>query len=102
MWKAAPLVTPRNSVRQAWNNQADIKHAVDTGNQIFISPSKETGVPANYSREEMVWTPDSKTEMLATWVLGNVRCWSSSGHDYTYRSGIEGSKWYKIIREVIP
>jgi hypothetical protein len=67
MWKAAPLGTPRNFARQAWNNQAGIKYAVDTGNQIFISPSKDTGVPANYSREEMVWTLDSKTEMLATW-----------------------------------
>ena len=69
MWKAAPLVTPRNSVRQAWNNQVGNKHAVDTGNQIFISPSKDTGVPANYSREEMVWTLDSKTEMLAIWAM---------------------------------
>ena len=27
--------------------------------------------------------------------LGNVMCWSSSGHDYKYRSGIKGRKWYK-------
>jgi hypothetical protein len=54
IWKAAPLVMTWNFVRQAWNNQAGIKHAMDTGNQIFISPSKDTGVPANYSREEMV------------------------------------------------
>jgi hypothetical protein len=69
IWKAAPLIMTWNFVRQAWNNQAGIKHAVDTGNQIFISPSKDTGVPGNYSREEMVWTLDSKTEMLATWTL---------------------------------
>ena len=42
---------------------------MDTGNQIFISPSIDTGVPANYSREEMVWTVDSNTEMLATWAM---------------------------------
>ena len=32
MWKAAPLVTPRNFARQTWNNQAGIKYVVDTRN----------------------------------------------------------------------
>jgi hypothetical protein len=66
-WKSAPLITPRNAVRQAWNNQAGIRYAVQTGSQIFISPSIDRGVPSNYRREEMVWVVDSSTEMLATW-----------------------------------
>jgi len=65
-WKSAPLVTPRNVVRQAWNNRAGICHGMETGSRIFISPSKDTSVPLNYSREEMVWMVDSNTEMLAT------------------------------------
>ena len=66
-WRSAPLVTPRNAVRQSWNNQAGLRYSIETGSQMFISPSKDTGVPLNYSREEMVWAIDSSTEMLATW-----------------------------------
>ena len=101
MWKAAPLITPRNSVRQAWNNQAGIKHAVDTGNQIFISPSIDTGVPANYSREEMVWTVDSKTEMLATWAMLCVGAVAVVTTNIAVELRVaNGTK--VIIREVVP
>jgi hypothetical protein len=27
-WKTAPLITPRNAVRQPWNNQVGIRHAL--------------------------------------------------------------------------
>ena len=101
IWKAAPLVTPRNSVRQAWNNQAGLKYAVDTGNQIFMSPSIDTGVPANYSREEMVWTVDSNLEMLATWAmlcLGAVAV--TTTNIAVELRVVNGTK--VIIREVVP
>jgi hypothetical protein len=38
-WQSATLVTPRNAVRQAWNNQAALRHSLQTGNQIYICPS---------------------------------------------------------------
>jgi hypothetical protein len=44
-WQSAPFITPRNIIRQAWNNQAAIGHTIQTGNQIFISPSIDEGVP---------------------------------------------------------
>lgn len=40
----AILVTPRNAVRQAWNNNAALRHIQDTGNQIFIPPSQDEGI----------------------------------------------------------
>ena len=66
-WRNAILVTPRNAVRQAWNNNAALRHVQDTGNQIFISPSQDEGIRCK--RHDMVWTVDSKTEFLATWAV---------------------------------
>jgi hypothetical protein len=68
-WRSATLVTPRNAVRQAWNNQAALRHAIENKKQIIISPSLDQGLECN--RMQMVWTPDAKTEYLATW---NVLC----------------------------
>jgi PIF1-like helicase len=68
-WRDAILITPRNALRQAWNNNAALRHVEDTGHQIFISPSKDEGI--NCKRSDMVWTVDSRTEFLATW---NVLC----------------------------
>jgi hypothetical protein len=68
-WRSAPLVTPRNAVRQAWNNQAALRHAIEYNKQVIISPSLDQGIECN--RRKMVWTPDAKTEYLATW---NVLC----------------------------
>jgi hypothetical protein len=68
-WRQAILVTSRNAIRQAWNNQAAIRHTLSTKNQLFISPSIDEGLPC--PRETMIWVGDNKTEMLATW---NVLC----------------------------
>src|SRR5204862_6421066 len=70
-----------------------------TGNQIFISPSIDEGLPC--SREAMIWTTDSKTEMLATW---NVLCIGAEAI-VTFNIGVElniakGSK--VIIKEIVP
>jgi hypothetical protein len=74
---------------------------VDTGNQIFISPSKDTGVPANYCRKEMVWTPDSKTEMLANWAMLRVGAVAVTTTNITVELRVaNGTK--VIIREVVP
>jgi len=43
-WQDAPLITPRNTIRQAWNNQAAVRYGIRTGKQIFISPLLDTGV----------------------------------------------------------
>ena len=100
-WRTAPLVTPRNAVRQPWNNQAGIRHAIETGNQMFISPSRDTGVPCTYSREEMVWTVDSSTEMLATWgmlCIGAIAIVTTNiAVELGFANGTE-----VIIREVVP
>lgn len=43
-WRTATLVTPRNILQQVWNNQAALRHTIDTGHQIFISPSIDEGL----------------------------------------------------------
>src|SRR5204863_1450517 len=68
-WRSTVLVTTRNVVRQAWNNLAALRHALDNSKQIFISPSYDEGI--NCDRQKMIWTADSKTGFLATW---NVLC----------------------------
>ena len=74
---------------------------MDTGNQIFISPSIDTGVPANYSREEMVWTVDSNTEMLATWAMLCVGAVAVTTTNIAVELRVaNGTK--VIIREVVP
>jgi hypothetical protein len=97
--QTAPLITPRNTIRQAWNNQAAIRHCIQTGNQIFISPSIDEGLPC--TREAMVWAGDNKTDMLATW---NVLCIGAEGI-VTSNLAVElnvanGSK--VIVKEVVP
>jgi hypothetical protein len=100
-WKSAPLITPRNAVRQSWNNQAGLRYTIETGRQMFISPSKDTGVPSNYSREEMVWAIDSSTEMLATWgmlCIGVVAIVTTNvAVELGFANGTE-----VIIKEVVP
>ena len=43
-WQDAPLITPRNNVRQAWNNQAAIRYSIQNDSQVFISPAIEFGL----------------------------------------------------------
>lgn len=98
-WQDAPLITPRNNVRQAWNNQAAIRYSIANKSQVFISPSMDSGVSCN--RNTMIWTGDNKTEMLATW---NVLCIGATAL-VTVNVAVElnmanGSK--VIIREVVP
>lgn len=99
-WQDAPLITPRNNVRQAWNNQAAIRYSIQhNSSQVFISPSIDSGVQCN--RNTMIWTGDHKTEMLATW---NVLCIGATAL-VTANVAVElnmanGSK--VIIREVVP
>jgi hypothetical protein len=100
-WKSAPLITPRNAVRQAWNNQAGIRYAMETGRQMFISPSKDTGVPEHYSREEMVWTVDSSTEMLATWGMLCIGAIAIVTTNVAVELGIANGTEV-IIKEVVP
>jgi hypothetical protein len=98
-WQDAPLITPRNNIRQAWNNQAAIRYSIQNDSQVFISPSIDLGVRCN--RNTMIWTGDHKTEMLATW---NVLCIGATAL-VTANVAVElnmanGSK--VIIREVVP
>lgn len=64
-WRNAVLLTPRNSIRQRWNGNAAVSHFMATGNQIFISPSRDEGVTC--SRVNMLWTGDNHTDYLPTW-----------------------------------
>lgn len=98
-WQDAPLITPRNNVRQAWNNQAAIRYSIQNNSQVFVSPSIDFGVRCN--RNTMIWTGDHKTEMLATW---NILCVGATAL-VTANVAVElnmanGSK--VIIREVVP
>jgi len=98
-WQTAPLITPRNNIRQAWNNHAAVRYSIQTNTQIFISPSIDEGIEAD--RNAMIWTGDNKTDMLATW---NVLCIDAVAI-VTVNIAVElhianGSK--VIIREVIP
>ena len=69
-WRMAVLITTRNNIREAWSNVASLRHAVDNGTQIFISPSIDEGIDCD--RRKMVWrAADSKTGFLVTW---NVLC----------------------------
>jgi hypothetical protein len=74
---------------------------IETGSQMFISPSKDTGVPSNYSREEMVWAIDSSTEMMATWgmlCIGAVAIVTTNiAVELGFANGTE-----VIIKEVVP
>ena len=100
-WKSAPLITPRNAVRQAWNNQAGIRYAIETSSQIFISPSKDTGVPSNYSREEMVWAIDSSTEQLATWGMLCVGATAIVTTNIAVELGVANGTEV-VIKQVVP
>jgi len=100
-WKSALLITPRNAVRQAWNNQAGIRYGMETGGQIFISPSKDTGVPMNYSREEMVWAIDSTTEQLATWRMLCIGATAMVTTNIAVELGIANGTEV-VIKEVVP
>ena len=98
-WQDVPLITPRNTIRQTWNNTAAIRYGVRSHNQIFISPSIDTGIECN--RNVMIWTGDHKTEMLATW---NVLCIDAEAI-VTANIAVEmnmanGNKG--IIKEIIP
>jgi len=98
-WQTAPLITPRNTIWQAWNNQAAIRHCIQTGNQIFISPSIDEGLPC--TREAMIWAGDNKTDMLATW---NVLC---IGAEAIVTSNLAvklnvANRSKVIIKEVVP
>jgi hypothetical protein len=98
-WQDAPLITPRNNVRQAWNNQAAIWYSIQNHSQIFISPSTDFGVSCN--RNMMIRTGDHKTEMLATW---NVLCIGATAV-VTANVAVElnmANSGKVIIREVIP
>jgi hypothetical protein len=92
-------VTPRNAVRQAWNNQAALRHSFQTGNQIFVSPSVDEGLHAD--KDAMIWTADNKTEFLAAW---SIICMNGPAR-VTVNEAIplgiaNGSR--VIVREVIP
>jgi hypothetical protein len=100
-WRTAPLITPRNAVRQPWNNQAGIRHAIETGNQMFISPSKDVDVPSTYSREEMVWMVDSSTEMLATWGMLCIDATAIVTTNVAVELGFANGTEV-IIKEVVP
>ena len=76
-WQDAPLITPRNTIRQDWNNLAAIRYAIRTYKRIFLSPSIDLGVQCD--RNAMIWTGDHKTEMLATW---NVLCIDAIANRY--------------------
>ena len=98
-WQDAPLITPRNNIRQAWNNQAAIRYSIRNDSQVFISPAIDSGICCD--RHTRIWTGDHKTEMLATW---NVLCVGSIAV-VTANTAVElnmanGSK--VIIREVVP
>jgi hypothetical protein len=41
-WDQAILVTPRHSIRQAWNEHAIAKHCAKTGNQHFVAYAEDT------------------------------------------------------------
>ena len=99
-WRTAVLITTRNNIREAWSNVASLRHAVDNGTQIFISPSIDEGIDCN--RRKMVWrAADSKTGFLPTW---NVLCVdaptivkTNTAVELGTANGTKG-----IIREVIP
>ena len=99
-WRTAVLITTRNNVREACSNVASLRHAVDNGTQIFISPSIDEGIECD--RRKMVWrAADSKTGFLATW---NVLCIDApaivkcnTAVELGVANGTKG-----IIREVIP
>ena len=69
-WQSAVLITTRNVIRQAWNNQAAFRHSMKTNNQIYICPSLDKGIQCR--RTDMIWTSDSKTEFLATWAVLSI------------------------------
>ena len=74
---------------------------METGRQMFISPSKDTGVPAHYSREEMVWTVDSSTEMLATWGMLCIGTVAIVTTNVAVELGIANGTEV-VIKEVVP
>jgi hypothetical protein len=98
-WQQAQLITFRNTTRQAWNNQAAIWHSIQAGNQIFISPFIDEGLPC--SRGTIIWTAGNKTEMLTIW---NVVCMDTEAM-VTYNIAVElnidanGNK--AVIKEVV-
>ena len=40
-WKDVTLITPRHSVREAWNTAALQKHCSETGKTLFICPAED-------------------------------------------------------------
>jgi PIF1-like helicase len=99
-WRTAMLITTRNDIREAWSNVSSLRHAVDNGTQIFISPSIDEGIDCN--RRKMVWrAADSKMGFLPTW---NVLCVdaptivkTNTAVELGTANGTKG-----IIREVVP
>ncbi len=99
-WCMAVLIMKRNNVQEAWSNIASLRHAVDNGTQIFISPSINEGIECDHRK--MVWrAADSKTGFLATW---NVLCIDTSAivkYNMAVKLSVaNGTKG--IIQEVIP
>jgi hypothetical protein len=68
---------------------------------MFISPSRDTGVPPHYSREEMVWVVDSSTEMLATWSMLCIGAVAIVTTNIAVELGIANGTEV-IIKEVVP
>ena len=98
-WQSAPLITPRNTVRHAWNNYASLRHTATTGNQIFISPAIDEGCPL--SRNQMVWSCDSDTGMLATWSVICMDAVSIVTANVAVELGVaNGSR--VVVKEVVP
>jgi len=99
-WKTAVFITPRNIIRQAWNHQAALRHHLQTGEQIFISPAIDKDIPSQYI-DRVIWETDANTEMLATW---NILCingpsvgTANLGVELGIANGTQG-----IVKEVVP
>jgi hypothetical protein len=99
-WKTAVLITPRNLVRQAWNNQAAVRHHLQNQQQIFISPAIDKGLSAQ-DRERVVWEMDANTEMLATWNILAISGPSVGTSNVGTELGISNGTRC-IVKEVIP
>jgi len=99
-WCSAILITPRNIVRQAWNNQACIRHLTTRKRSIFISPSFDEELSVT-SFDEVIWEVDAKTEMLATWntlcIDGPVLVTNNVAVELGFANGTQA-----IIKEVVP
>jgi len=98
-WRNAVLITPRNTVRQAFNNNRAVKHLHDTKHQIFVCPARDEGITC--SRLKMVWTPDSKTDYLPTWNVLSIEAPGMITANAAVELGIANGTDV-VIKEVIP